>query len=182
MRFLGKLIYEDPKDNGIRQMINQKLYSLENGRYNWRHDQTRRTIAPGLEPYIDEANNSKTTEYTPAFIPTIAFRTADGTTYRNPALRTPKTEVIDILKKARDWTFLVDEEHKPIVFPLEVAETAKRPDITIYSATKHAIIIELTVSSEENLENAYAMKKCKYEDLVAECENRGWAVFYFPGK
>ncbi|XP_072022080.1 uncharacterized protein [Amphiura filiformis] len=87
----------------------------------------------------------------------------------------------NILKKARDWTFLMDEEHKPIVFPPEIAETAKQPDITIYSATtKHAIIIELTVPSEDNLANAYARKKCKYEDLVAECENRGWTVFYFP--
>ena len=92
---------------------------------------------------------------------TIAFRTADGTTYRNPALHIPMTEVKNILKKARDWTFLMDEEHKPIVFPPEIAETAKRPDITIYSATtKHAIIIELTVPSEENLANAYVWKKC----------------------
>ncbi|XP_072021338.1 uncharacterized protein [Amphiura filiformis] len=75
----------------------------------------------------------------------------------------------------------MDEEHKPIVFPPEIAETAKRPDITIYSAiTKHVIIIELTVPSEENLANAYVRKKCKYEDLVAECKNRGWTVFYFP--
>ena len=40
-----------------------------------------------------------------------AFRTADGTTYRNPALRLPKDEVNDILTKASDWIFLMDEEH-----------------------------------------------------------------------
>ncbi len=62
-------------------------------------------------------------------------------------------------------------------FPPDIVETVKRPDINIYSAvTKNVIIIELTVPSEENLANANARKKCKYEDLVAECENRGWTV------
>ena len=75
----------------------------------------------------------------------------------------------------------MDEEHIPIVFPPQIAETAKRPDITIYSViTKNVIIIELTVPTEENLANAYARKKCKYQELIAECENRGWSVYYFP--
>ena len=53
--------------------------------------------------------------------------------------------------------------------------------ITIYSAvTKNVIIIELTIPSQENLANDNARKKCRYEDLVAECENRGWTVYYFP--
>ena len=33
---------------------------------------------------------------------------------------------------------------------------------------------------EENLFNAYVRKKCKYQELVAECENRGWCTHYFP--
>ena len=66
----------------------------------------------------------------------------------------------------------MDEEHTQVVFPPEIVKTAKPPDITIYSAvTKNVIIIELTVPSEENLANANARKN--YEDLVAECENRG---------
>ena len=123
----------------------------------------------------------KTTTENLDFIPTIAFCTADGTTYRNPVLPLPKTEPTNILKKANDWIFLMDEEHKQIVFPPEITETAKRPDITIFSKhTKTVIIIELTVPMEENLANAYARKKCKYQDLVADCENRGWSPYYFP--
>ena len=50
----------------------------------------------------------------------------------------------------------MDEEHKQIVFPPQIAETAKRPNFTIYSErTWTVIIIELTVSMEENLPNAY---------------------------
>ncbi|XP_071836870.1 uncharacterized protein [Apostichopus japonicus] len=117
----------------------------------------------------------------PANLKMWAFRTADGTTYRNPVLPLPKTEPTNILKKANDWIFLMDEEHKQIVFPPEITETAKRPDITIFSKkTKNVIIIELTVPMEENLANAYARKKCKYQDLVADCESRGWSTYYFP--
>ena len=40
-------------------------------------------------------------------------------------------------------------------YTLQIAEAAKRPDITIYSErTKTVIIIELTVPMEENLSNA----------------------------
>ena len=71
------------------------------------------------------------------------------------------------------------EEHKQIVFSPQKAETAKRPDITIYSErTRIVIIIELTVPMEENLSNTYARKKCKYQDHVAECENRRWCAHY----
>ena len=75
----------------------------------------------------------------------------------------------------------MDEEHKQIVFPPQIAETAERPDITIYSErTRTVIIIELTIPMEENLSNAYTRKRCNYQDLVAEYENRGWCTHYFP--
>ena len=72
-------------------------------------------------------------------------------------------EANNILTKAGDWTYLMDEEHTQVVFPPEIAETAKRPDITIYSlATKNVITIKLSVPSKENLANAYTRKKYKY--------------------
>ena len=75
-------------------------------------------------------------------------------------------------------------EHKQIVFPPQIAETAKRSDITIYSErTRPEIIIELTVPMQEKLSSAYTRKKCKYlEDLVAECENRGGVSTTFLSK
>ena len=79
------------------------------------------------------------------------------------------------------WKHPMDEENIPIVYPRQIANTAKRPDITIYSViTKNVIITKLTVPTEENLTNAYARKKCKYQELIAECENREWSVYYFP--
>ena len=69
-----------------------------------------------------------------------------------------------------------------VAFPPEIVETDKRPDITIYSnVTKNVIIIELTVSPiGGNLANANAMKKCKYEDLIAECATEDGLCTTFP--
>jgi hypothetical protein len=162
-------------------ILNGCNHSLQSGRYNWRHDQTLNAIASGLLPFIEDANRKKLCTPDTSFIATIRFCTADGTTYRNPILPLPRSDKTNLLQKANDWEFLMDEEHKQIVFPPQITETAKRPDITIFSErTKSVIIIELTVPMEENLSNAYARKKCKYQELVAECENRGWSTNYFP--
>ena len=66
------------------------------------------------------------------------------------------TEVKNIPKKARDWTFLIDEEHKPIVFPPEIAETAKRPDVFSHHQTCNHHIIDSTIGGTYG----YARKKC----------------------
>ncbi|XP_072028430.1 uncharacterized protein [Amphiura filiformis] len=144
----------------------------------WIHDQTLKTVADGIMPFIEEANQES---YIPPedtnCMTTIKFRTADGVTYRNPALPLPKRDPTNLLQKANDWEFLMAEEHKQVVFPPIITETAKRCDITIYSEkTKTVIIIELTVQMDENLSNANARKKSKYQDLVADCENRGWCT------
>ncbi|XP_072019715.1 uncharacterized protein [Amphiura filiformis] len=165
-------------------ILNRCYYSLQSGRYNLRHDQTLKAVANGIMPFIEEANQKS---YTPPedtnYMTTIKFRTADGVTYRNPALPLPKRNPTNLLQKANDWEFLMDEEHKQAEFPPIITETAKRPDITIYSErTKTGIIIELTDPMEENLSNANARKKSKYQDLVADCENKGWCTHYFPIK
>ena len=67
---------------------------------------------------------------------------------------------------ASDWILLMDEEHSQVVFPPKIMETV--------------IVIELTVPPDKNLANTYAKEKCNYQDLVAECENRKWTVYYFP--
>ena len=57
----------------------------------------------------------------------------------------------------------------------------KRPDVTIYSTSeKKCVVIELTVPAEENLAQANNRKKCKYADLIHECQEAGWDVRYFP--
>jgi len=164
-------------------ILNGCNYSLHNGRYNWRHDQTLKIIASGLLPFIKDAINQSADEIgtTHHYTKTPLFRTTHGKTFKNPDLPLVKDPESDILSRANDWILLMDEEYNQVAFPPQIYETAKRPDITIHSPkTKTVIIIELTVPIEENLSNANIRKKCKYEDLVAECENRKWHTYYFP--
>ena len=119
-------------------------YSLQSGRYNWRHDQTLKAIANDIMSFIEETNQKS---YIPQkdtyYMTTIKFRTADCVTYRNLALPPPKKK---LLQKANGREFLMDEEHKLLVFPPMIKETTERLGITIYSErTKTVIIIELTV-------------------------------------
>ena len=53
----------------------------------------------------------------------------------------PKKDCPNILQKASDLEVLMDEEHKHMVFPPQIAETARRPDITIYSERTRTVII-----------------------------------------
>ena len=104
-------------------ILNGCNYSLQSERYNWRHDQTLETITSGLMPFIDQSNEREYCTQDTSYIPTIAFRTADGTAYRNPAIPLPKKENTNILQKANDWEVLMDEEQRQIVFPPQMAES-----------------------------------------------------------
>ena len=66
-------------------------------------------------------------------------------------------------------------------FPEEIVHTTLRPDIVIWStATKQVIMIELTIPWEERIEAAYERKKIKYDELRADCENKGWKAWCTP--
>ena len=47
-------------------------------------------------------------------------------------------------------------------------------------ASKHLIMLELTVPWEERIEDANERKRAKYQELVEECRSRGWRTFYQP--
>ena len=65
-----------------------------------------------------------------------------------------------------------------LVFPL--VATAKRPDLVIWSRDKkRAIIMELTVSWEDNIKAAEDRKESIYKELIERCEEEGWEVEYF---
>ncbi|XP_072022194.1 uncharacterized protein [Amphiura filiformis] len=81
-------------------ILNGCNFSLKSGRYNWRYDQTLKAKTEGLMPFIDAANQRKhSVPDNTSYIATIAFRTADGTAKRNPALPLPKKECTNILYK-----------------------------------------------------------------------------------
>ena len=164
-------------------ILNGCNYSLHDGRYNWRHDHTLKMIANGLLPFITDANSQSNHDCNNRHhtVKAPQFKTASGRSYHNPDLPLAEDFATNILSRTNDWVLIMDEEFNQMAFPPQICETSKRPDITIFSQkTQTVIIVELTVPIEENLANAYARKKCKYDQLVADCENRGWKTFYFP--
>ena len=74
------------------------------------------------------------------------------------------------------WKVAVDLE-TPLVFPL--VATAQRPDIVMWSDDKkRALLMELTVSWEDNIKAAEDRKAERYKDLIERCEEAGWEVEY----
>lgn len=109
----------------------------------------------------------------------IAFKSDKGTAYKNT--KWTSDEVNDRIPFCEDWEVTWDEDKSPAIFPPVIITTAKRPDITIYSMEeKKCLVIELTVPAEENLAQANIRKKCKYAELIQECQDAGWEAKYFP--
>ena len=75
------------------------------------------------------------------------------------------------------WKIAVDLDTL-LVFPL--VATTQRPDLVIWSEErKKAVIMEFTVSWEDNIEAAEDRKERRYKDLIERCEEEGWEIDYF---
>ena len=63
-----------------------------------------------------------------------------------------RTALVGILHYASDWILLADLNSN-YCFPVHIAFTQLRPDITIFSnSLRNVILIELTYPCEENME------------------------------
>ncbi len=63
-------------------------------------------------------------------------------------------------------------------FPEAVLSTTLRPDIIMWSPEgKKIILVELTVPWEEGCEEAAERKKAKYQQLVQDCQDKGWTTW-----
>ena len=76
-----------------------------------------------------------------------------------PHKRTPP---VGILHQASGWVLLADIDSN-YCFPIHIAFTQLRPDITIFSnVLRKVILIELTCLCEENMESWHSTKINKY--------------------
>ena len=67
------------------------------------------------------------------------------------------------------------------VFPIEIATSAQRPDIVIYSLSlRKVILIELTVPLEDRVATAHTIKTTGYASRLSARESNGFGVFHFP--
>ena len=94
-----------------------------------------------------------------------------------PRKRTPP---VGILHHASDWVLLADLNSN-YCFPVHIAFTQLRPEITIFSnSLRKVILIELTCPCEENMESWHSTKINKYLALKTVIESNGWCVELFP--
>ena len=84
-----------------------------------------------------------------------------------------------IFHLATDWMIITDLKNG-YVFPCQIARSALRPDIVLYSnSLKCVILLELTCPCEENMASWHSAKMTKYSGLINAIEWNGWCVDLF---
>ncbi len=164
-------IKEDPncylcgERGNLRHILSGCPVSLAQGRYRWRHDTVLREVAAAIES--ERKKNKKDTGQGITFINFVqAEQKKQGGKAPAPGL----------LKSGGQWDI-----GRKLVFPQKIATTALRPDIVLWSErSRQVVMVELTVPWEERVEEAYHMKRNKYEELRLECVSKGWKCWVFP--
>ena len=140
--------------------------SLQQGRYTFRHDTVLRKVIESLKSFILNIKQA---------VPESSIKFVKKGT-KVPHKRTPP---VGILHQASDWVLLADIDSN-YCFPIHIAFTQLRPDITIFSnVLRKVILIELTCPCEENMESWHSTKINKYLALKTTIESNGWSVELF---
>ena len=146
--------------------------SLQQGRYTFSYDTVMREVIKVLKVFI--LNIKDTVPISPESSIKFVRR---GT--KVPRKRTPP---VGILHHASDWVLLADL-NKTYCFPVHIAFTQLRPDITIFSnSLRKVIFIELTCPCKENMESWHGTKINKYSNLKTIIESKGWCEEPFAVK
>ena len=143
--------------------------SLQQGTYRFRHCTVLREVIEVLKIFILNIKDAVPI----SALSSIKFVRKGA---KVPRKRTPP---LGILHQASDWILLADL-NKNYCFPVHIALTQLRPDITIFSNSLRKVnLTELTCPCEENMESWHATKINKYLDLKTIIESKGWCVELF---
>ena len=139
-------------------------------RRTWRHNQVLKVLETGLSKKVKDINDGKVPKVGNLERINFVKQGKEATAKNARRLRADE-------RWSGQWKIAADLE-SPMVFPL--IATAQRPDIVLWSDdTKKAVIMELTVSWEDNIKAAEQRKSERYEDLIERCEEDGWDVEYY---
>ena len=95
-------------------------------------------------------------------------------------VRKQKNPNMKLLNGASDWKVSADLKTS-LQFPVHIIQTEKRPEIVAWSDSKKSVpLIELTVTWEENREEAHERKKNRYETLRTDCVEKGCICHVIP--
>ena len=142
--------------------------SLQQGRYTFRQDTVLRDVIEVLKTFILNIKD------------TVPISPKSSITFVRKGTKLPRkrTTPVVILHHASDWILLADL-NKTYCFPVHIAFTQLRPDITIFSnSLRKVILIELTCPCE-NMESWHCTKINKSSALKTIIESKGWCVELF---
>jgi hypothetical protein len=140
--------------------------------YTWRHNQVLAIICEVTSTQCTMANEQSLNIANP--------RTSFIQEGEAPLSNSSRPHANWLFANARDWKMDADLK-KALQFPHHIVQTQERPDLVMWSdSAKSVIIVELTVPWEENMEEAFERKKLRYENLRAECEEKGWKCQVMP--
>lgn len=151
-----KLATDDkcPLCNGVQTLqhvLSACKVSLASGRYTWRHNQVLEKIVQAIDEAI------------------AAPRQAQAKNTGN----------MGIFQGASDWTVSADLATKR-KYPAVIAEAGVRPDVVVISEnSKTAVLVELTVPFETNMDQSHEFKIGKYEDLRDVLQKKGYKTYMF---
>ena len=150
----------------LRHILSSCRVALQQGRYTYRHNKVLKELAYWIEARRIEANRK-----TARKAGRIQFIKSG-----EKAKVKPHTAANSFLDGGKDWLMRVDLQNQ-LKFPEEIAVTAQRPDLIIYSQKAKRIgIIELTVPDEERIEVSSELKRSKYSDLADQCRENGYTA------
>ena len=164
------------KHCNIKHILAVCNFSLNNKRFNWRHDNVLRVIAKALLDQIEKFNN-KDAESASEKQKWTVFRSSTST-YRKPDLQIRRDSPF---AKVGDWKIVWDEDDLPTQFPQHIYCTAERPDIVVWSDEgKEVILVELTVGDESNFSDQVERKQARYNrELIPGLLGSGWKARLF---
>ena len=143
--------------------------SLVQERDTLRHDTVLRQVIAALQSFI---SNIKET------VP-ISAKTSIKFVKKGAKVPRKRSPPVGILHHVSDWVLIADL-NSSYCFPVHIAFTQLRPDITIFSNNlRKVILIELTCPCEENMESWHSTKINKYLALKTIIESNGCCVKVF---
>ena len=143
--------------------------SLVQRRYTYRHDTVLCQVIAALKSFISNIKE------------TVSFSANTSIKFvkKGPKVPCKRSTPVGILHHASGWVFIADLNSN-YCFPVQIAFTQLRPDITIFSNNlRTVILIELTCPCEENMESWHSTKINNYLALKTIIGSNGWCVEVF---
>ena len=158
----------------LQHILSACSRALGQGIYTWRHDQVLLVIAKAVENAAEVANQESGESDEDRHIHFVSEGCGTDQKAGRPLKR------VKILQGGCSWKAESDLSGR-LVFPVAAAITRLRRDLVIRSGAARVLIIgELTVLSEEHMQEANERKKTKYAPLMTECAEKQWQVHCLP--